>query len=147
MYEIERIVFETNKSMIACAAYADTLIKVLDEKGVISQSEVEKRADYCLKAEGIYADKIRELDQIIAMIDELEKNPSGPLMKNLFADALNRSDNEGKKAPTYIRNCSCGNCDKTDGMCYTSLPPKVKCTITGKFHLYGDTCDVLAEEG
>ena len=37
----------------------------------------------------------------------------------------------------------CGNCDKTDGLCYTSNPPKVKCTVTGKFHEYGDECDVF----
>lgn len=36
----------------------------------------------------------------------------------------------------------CGNCDKTDGLCYTSLPPKVKCTITGEYHLYSDKCTV-----
>lgn len=35
----------------------------------------------------------------------------------------------------------CGNCTKTDGLCYTSNPPKVKCTVTGKFHGYGDECD------
>ncbi len=37
----------------------------------------------------------------------------------------------------------CGNCDKTDGLCYTSYPPKVKCTITGKFHEYDDECDAI----
>lgn len=31
----------------------------------------------------------------------------------------------------------CGLCDKTDGLCYTSNPPKEKCTITGEFHEYG----------
>lgn len=36
----------------------------------------------------------------------------------------------------------CGNCNKTDGLCYTSLPPKVKCTVTGNFHNYDDDCDV-----
>lgn len=35
----------------------------------------------------------------------------------------------------------CGSCDKTDGMCYTSNPPQVKCTITGRFHFYDDICD------
>ena len=35
----------------------------------------------------------------------------------------------------------CGGCNKTDGMCYTSNPPKVKCTITGRFHFYDDVCD------
>lgn len=35
----------------------------------------------------------------------------------------------------------CGNCDKTDGLCYTSYPPKVKCTITHEFHFYDDECD------
>lgn len=39
-------------------------------------------------------------------------------------------------------NVYCGNCDKTDGLCYTSLPPKVKCTVTGEYHLYGDKCTV-----
>lgn len=36
----------------------------------------------------------------------------------------------------------CGACDKTDGLCYTSLPPKVKCTLTGKYHSYHDECSV-----
>ena len=36
----------------------------------------------------------------------------------------------------------CAFCDKTDGMCYTSNPPKRKCTITGKFHEYDHICDV-----
>ena len=35
----------------------------------------------------------------------------------------------------------CGGCDKTDGMCCTSNPPRVKCTITGRFHFYDDICD------
>lgn len=35
----------------------------------------------------------------------------------------------------------CGNCDKTDGLVYTSNPPMRKCTITGKFHFYNDVCD------
>ena len=36
----------------------------------------------------------------------------------------------------------CGNCDKTDGLVYTSNPPMRKCTITRKFHFYNDVCDV-----
>lgn len=36
----------------------------------------------------------------------------------------------------------CGTCDRNDGMCYTSNPPKRKCTITGKFHFYDDECDI-----
>lgn len=40
----------------------------------------------------------------------------------------------------------CGNCDKTDGLCYTSLPPKVKCTVTGKFHECGDECDCITDD-
>ena len=36
---------------------------------------------------------------------------------------------------------TCGSCPYTDDCCYTSLPPKVKCTITGEFHYYGDECD------
>lgn len=37
---------------------------------------------------------------------------------------------------------NCSRCDKTDGLVYTSLPPKFKCTITGKFHVGTDECDV-----
>lgn len=36
---------------------------------------------------------------------------------------------------------TCGMCPFTDGMCYTSNPPKRKCTITGEFHLYDDECN------
>jgi len=35
----------------------------------------------------------------------------------------------------------CGKCPYTDGLVYTSLPPKVKCTVTGEFHEYADLCD------
>lgn len=35
----------------------------------------------------------------------------------------------------------CGTCPFTDGMCYTSNPPKRKCTITDEFHLYDDECN------
>ena len=37
---------------------------------------------------------------------------------------------------------NCGICKKTDGMCYASYPPQVRCTITGKYHQYNDECDV-----
>ena len=37
---------------------------------------------------------------------------------------------------------TCAFCEKTDGMCYTSNPPKRKCTITGKFHEYDHICDL-----
>ena len=36
---------------------------------------------------------------------------------------------------------TCAFCEKTDGMCYTSNPPKRKCIITGKFHEYDHICD------
>jgi hypothetical protein len=36
---------------------------------------------------------------------------------------------------------TCGSCVHADGYCYTSLPPRVKCTITGEFHYYGDECN------
>lgn len=38
---------------------------------------------------------------------------------------------------------TCGLCNKTDGMCYTSDPPQVRCTITGNYHLYNDNCDIV----
>ncbi len=34
----------------------------------------------------------------------------------------------------------CGSCQFTDGKCYISLPPKVKCTIMNEFRLYEDEC-------
>ena len=37
---------------------------------------------------------------------------------------------------------TCGGCKFTDGLCYTSNPPQCKCTITGEFHYYDDTCNV-----
>lgn len=36
---------------------------------------------------------------------------------------------------------TCGMCPFTDGMCYTSNPPKRKCDITGEFHYYDDECN------
>ena len=36
---------------------------------------------------------------------------------------------------------TCGKCPFTDGLVYTSLPPKVKCIVTGEFHEYEDLCD------
>lgn len=35
----------------------------------------------------------------------------------------------------------CGNCDKTDGMVYTSMPPKMRCGISKRFHERGDECE------
>ena len=35
----------------------------------------------------------------------------------------------------------CGSCTMTDGLCYTSNPPKVCCACTGRFHYYTDWCD------
>lgn len=37
---------------------------------------------------------------------------------------------------------NCAYCKYNDGMVYTSLPPKYKCSITGEFHLALDDCDV-----
>ena len=36
---------------------------------------------------------------------------------------------------------NCGSCPFTDGCCYTSMPPKVKCTITNEYHYYDDICN------
>ena len=36
---------------------------------------------------------------------------------------------------------TCGMCPFNDGMCYTSNPPKRKCTITNEFHYYDDKCN------
>ena len=36
----------------------------------------------------------------------------------------------------------CAYCDYTDGLVYTSMPPKYRCTITNEFHLGFDDCDV-----
>lgn len=39
---------------------------------------------------------------------------------------------------------TCCNCPYTDGLVYTSLPPKVKCSITGEFHEYAFECNCEA---
>ena len=39
---------------------------------------------------------------------------------------------------------TCGKCDLTDGLCYTSNPPQVKCTVTGEFHTYDHECDAVS---
>ena len=39
----------------------------------------------------------------------------------------------------------CGNCTENDGFIYTSLPPKVKCKITGQFRFCDDICNVKDE--
>ena len=49
-------------------------------------------------------------------------------------------DETGTTDLTAIKKLCC-NCDTTDGMWYTSNPPKVKCLITGKFRFYDDVCD------
>lgn len=36
---------------------------------------------------------------------------------------------------------TCGSCPYTDGLVYTSMPPKVKCIITGDFHEYAEECN------
>ena len=36
----------------------------------------------------------------------------------------------------------CGRCSFNDGSVYTSLPPKVKCMLTGKFHFMSDPCEI-----
>lgn len=39
-------------------------------------------------------------------------------------------------------NKICGQCEYTDGLTYTSLPSKVKCTITGEYHFQNDICNI-----
>lgn len=36
---------------------------------------------------------------------------------------------------------TCGLCSFTDTLCYCSMPPQVKCTITNEFHCYDDECN------
>lgn len=37
---------------------------------------------------------------------------------------------------------NCANCEKNDGMCYISIPPKYKCTIDNSFHNGMDRCNL-----
>lgn len=37
----------------------------------------------------------------------------------------------------------CKECNKTDGLVYTSYPPKVRCRLTGNFHFMNDKCDAV----
>ena len=45
---------------------------------------------------------------------------------------------------------TCGSCPHTDGLCYTSMPPQCRCTITGEYHYYGNECtcreDIVASK-
>ena len=36
----------------------------------------------------------------------------------------------------------CVYCKYNDGLVYTSIPPKYRCTITNEFHLGSDDCNV-----
>ena len=36
---------------------------------------------------------------------------------------------------------TCGSCNYTSGDCYYSMPPKVRCIVTGEYHLYSDECN------
>ena len=38
---------------------------------------------------------------------------------------------------------NCGSCPFTDGLCYASMPPQVKCSITNEFHYYSNECDCI----
>ena len=40
---------------------------------------------------------------------------------------------------------TCGSCPHTDGCCYTSMPPQVKCKITGEYRHYSYECDCKEE--
>lgn len=40
----------------------------------------------------------------------------------------------------------CGNCDKTDGLVYTTNPPQVRCRLSGNFHFMNDKCDAIADD-
>lgn len=39
-------------------------------------------------------------------------------------------------------NKTCGICEKTDSLCYTSNPPKCRCNVTDEFHTYDHECNV-----
>ena len=36
---------------------------------------------------------------------------------------------------------TCGECPHTDGKVYTSIPPKYRCSKTGRYHYGNDACD------
>jgi hypothetical protein len=40
----------------------------------------------------------------------------------------------------------CGSFHHTDNVVYTSMPPQVKCGITGRFHYYEDECDCAVND-
>lgn len=43
--------------------------------------------------------------------------------------------------PVYNVCKSCSICNRNDGMCYTSNPPKYRCTLDGKFYDGHHSCD------
>ena len=88
-------------------------------------------------------------------IDKIRTDTATPIKTNQFDEnnstvskvqdiTVGQTDSAVKAISSCIAGSfpkRCGNCDKTDGMCYTSNPPQVKCKITGSFHCYDDTCD------
>lgn len=41
----------------------------------------------------------------------------------------------------------CAYCKNTDGILYTSLPPMIRCELTGEFKDLGEVCDYFDVEG
>lgn len=48
---------------------------------------------------------------------------------------------EYHQVPVYNTFKSCSICNKNDGLCYTSNPPKYRCTSDGEFHTADYCCD------
>ena len=78
-------------------------------------------------------------------IDKIGTDTATPIKTNQFdtVTQVETIDTSPTDSATSISSKPkrCGSCDKTDGMCYTSNPPQVKCIITGRFHFYDDICD------
>jgi hypothetical protein len=70
-----------------------------------------------------------------ALLSEYHNNGVYTKKSNIY---LNATTTQSR----VYSNRLCGNCEFTDGMCYTSNPPKRKCTITGEYHYYDHPCDV-----
>ena len=47
--------------------------------------------------------------------------------------------------PVNTCKSSCSICNKNDGLCYTSNPPKYRCTLNGEFHTADYFCDKFVD--
>ena len=83
---------------------------------------------------------IHSIRMIVASTDYVQNTCDINRHLDEIAEILNSVSSEPTN--TICPGDYCGSCEHTDGLCYTSNPPQIRCGITGEFHYYTDVCDV-----